>query len=408
MDSVILLVDIQSFYASIEKTLRPELKDKPVIVSGDPRRRNGVVLAACPLAKGFGIKNADTLWKAQTYCPDVVVVRPHMQLYLDASLRITNILERFSDEVEPYSIDEQFISVKGSQKLFGTPIEIASKIKNTIRNEIGVSARIGIGPNKVLSKMACDHFAKKNQSGIFCLTQQNMKQYLWPLPIGKMFGIGHRLNRHFQNMGICTIGQLAQFPLNKLTKKWGINGHVLWMTANGIDHSPVTKESFYGQKGIGHHMTLPRDYHHLEEINIVLLELCEEVCRRLRRKKLLGKIVTVSCRGNRFDFPSGFHRQIKMDPTNETMVTYQYVTKLFKQHWNGEPVRSLGVGLSNLCPDNLIQLSLFEERLKSMKIGYVMDDIKERFGPTAILRASSLTSAGQAQERALKIGGHYR
>ncbi|MBA4492773.1 DNA polymerase IV [Paenactinomyces guangxiensis] len=409
MDSVVFLIDMQSFYASIEKARRPELKNRPVVVSGDPERRSGVVLAACPIAKSYGIKNATTLWEAWQHCPHLTVVRPRMELYLQASLRITGILERFSDLVEPYSIDEQFLSVKGSEKLFGEPEEMAKKIQDAIRTEMDIYGRIGIGPNKVLSKMACDNFAKKNKTGIFQLTRDNMKKYLWPLPVDRMFGVGRRMSRHLQRMGIRTIGELACFPLERLKKRWGVNGHILWLTANGIDTSPVTRESFSQQKAIGHHMTLPRDYRTPEEIRVILLELCEEVCRRTRSHHLMGQTVTVGCRGASFEFPSGFHRQMKMpDPTNQTMEVFQHAWKLFDKFWDEQPIRSLGVSLSQLQRDDTVQLSLFADRDKEMQLGYVMDEIKQRFGATAILRASSLTPAGQAIERSRKIGGHYK
>ncbi|MBA4601514.1 DNA polymerase IV [Thermoactinomyces sp. AMNI-1] len=406
---VIFLVDMQSFYANIEKSLRPELRHRPVVVSGDPERRTGVILAACPLAKSYGIQNADTLREAQERCPEVAVVRPRMGLYLQISLRITEILERFSDQVEPYSIDEQFVSIHGSEKLFGSPRQIAGKIQAVIRNELNLYARVGIGPNKVLSKMACDNFAKKNRDGIFRLDHKNMKTDLWPLPVEKMFGVGKRMGDHLRKMGIRTIGDLAQFPLERLQKRWGVNGHVLWMTANGQDLSPVTPHTFERQKAIGHHITLPRDYRTAGEIRVVLLELCEEVCSRARHHQLLGQTVSVGCRGANYQLPTGFHRQLKMpEATNQTMEIFQYAWQLFLQFWDGLPVRSLGVSLSQLTPDRHIQLNLFEDRGKKAQLGYIMDEIKDRFGPTAILRAVSLTCAGQALNRARKIGGHYR
>ncbi|MBH8597077.1 MULTISPECIES: DNA polymerase IV [unclassified Thermoactinomyces] len=409
MESVVFLVDIQSFYASIEKALRPELEGKPVVVAGDPERRGGVILAACPLAKSYGIQNAITLSEATRLCPHLTVVRPRMGLYLKASLSITEILERFSDLVEPYSIDEQFVSISGSEKLFGDPLTIARKIQAAIRTELGVYARVGIGPNKVLSKMACDQFAKKRKTGIFSLTHDNLQRDLWPLPVEKLFGVGKRMGRHLRSIGIRTIGELARFPLERLKRKWGVNGHVLWMTANGFDLSPVTPQTFHSQKAIGHHMTLPRDYRTAEEIQVVLLELCEEVCRRARRHHLLGQTVSVGCRGADFDFPTGFYRQMKMpEATNQTMDLFHHAWNLFLRFWDGQPIRSLGVSLGGFASDDAIQLHLFDDREKKWKLGYVMDEIRQRFGPTSIVRAISLTPSGQAYERAQKIGGHYR
>ncbi|ARW07385.1 MULTISPECIES: DNA polymerase IV [Bacillus] len=409
-EKVIFLVDMQSFYASVEKAENPHLKNRPVIVSGDPKRRSGVVLAACPLAKKKGVANASRLWEAQEKCPEAVVLRPRMQRYIDVSLQITAILEEYTDMVEPYSIDEQFMDVTGSQKLFGRPEDIARSIQDRVMREMGVYARVGIGPNKALAKIACDNFAKKNASGIFYLTENNMKTHMWPLPVGCLFGVGSRMKHHLRRMGISTIGGLAAFPVELLKKKWGINGHVLWMTANGIDYSPVTTASLDGQKAIGHGMTLPKDYEHFDrEIKVVLLELCEEVCRRSRRSGAMGQTVSVSCRGADFDIPTGFHRQVKLsEPTNRTQDVYRAVCRLFLAFWDGKPVRRLGVSLSQLSSDDVWQLNLFHDYAKNMSLGYVMDGIKSRFGDTAIVRASSLTAAGQAFERAAKIGGHYK
>ncbi len=409
MEPVIFLVDMQSFYAGVEKALRPELKDRPVVVAGDPERRSGIILAACPLAKAHGIQNAITLREALELCPGLTAVRPRMGLYLRASLMITEILETFSDQVEPYSIDEQFVCVSGSEKLFGDPWTIARKMQEAIRIRLGVRARIGMGPNKVLSKMACDHFAKKNESGIFRLDHSNLESHLWPLPVEKMFGVGLRMKKHLNRTGIRTIGDLARFPLHRLKKRWGIMGHVLWMTANGQDASPVSRETFDRQKAIGHHMTLPRDYHTAEEIRVVLLELCEEVCRRARRHGLMGRTVHVGCRGADFSLPTGFHRQAGMpEATHDASTLFRHAWRVFEKFWDGKPVRSLGVTLANLQDDRTVQLSLFEDRDRQMRLGAAMDEIRSRFGPTAILRASSLVPAGQARERAVKIGGHAR
>ncbi|MBU8908150.1 DNA polymerase IV [Desertibacillus haloalkaliphilus] len=406
---VIFLVDMESFYASVEKADNSTYRDRPVVVSGDPERRSGVILAACPLAKREGIKNGERLWEAQQKCPEAIVVRPRMQRYIDVSLQITEILEQFTDLVEPFSIDEVFVDVTGSQRLFGGPHSIARQMQKEIMDVTGVRARVGIGTNKVLAKTACDNFAKKNKNGIFELTEGNLKEHAWPLPVGKLFGVGSRMERHFLRLGIRTIGHLANFPVEQLKKKWGVNGQVLWMTANGKDHSPVTTTSHDGQKAIGHGLTLPRDYSTEDDIKVVLLELCEEVCRRARDANVMGSTISVSSRGADFNHPTGFHRQVKLlDATNNTMEMFTYAWRLFLKHWDRQPIRRIGVNMSSFGRDNAWQLSLFENRENKREIGYVMDHIKDRFGATAIMRASSLKAAGQAFERAEKIGGHYR
>lgn len=217
-ERVILLSDCQSFYASVEKASNPQYSNKPLIVAGDPARRSGIVLAACPLAKSFGITTAETLKEALAKCPEVIVVRPHMQQYIDVSSQITDILRKFSDLVEPYSIDEQFIDIISSLSLFGSPRQIATTIQDLIRRNTGVRARIGIGYSKVTAKMACDLWAKKNPEGLFTLTQEELPDVLWPLPISELFMVGRRMSAHFQSMGLTTIGHLAQMPLSEL--KW--------------------------------------------------------------------------------------------------------------------------------------------------------------------------------------------
>ncbi|MEK3886883.1 DNA polymerase IV [Bacillus sp. FSL K6-3431] len=407
-EKVIFLVDMQSFYASVEKVCDNTLKGKPVIVAGDPERRSGIVLAACPLAKKYGITTAETLGSAKLKCPHVEVVMPHMQRYIDVSLQISAIMEQFTDLVEPYSIDEQFMDVTGSQKLFGNYFEIAKSVQKKILEDTGVYSRVGIGNNKVLAKMACDNFAKKNKDGIFKLDENNINQ-LWNLPVGNMFGVGRKMERHLQGMGIYSIGGLAKFPLDRLKKKWGINGEVLWQTANGIDYSPVTVKSHNQQKAIEHHMTLPRDYTDLKDIKIVLLELCTEVARRCRTKGYMGATVSCGVRGADFDYPTGFHRQVTLPiPTNYDMDIFNAAIKLFKEFWDGEPIRSLGVTMGNLQSADSYQIDLFDNYLYREQLNVVLDTIWNKYGRTAIYRASSLTGAGQANERARKIGGHYK
>lgn len=288
-EKTIFLIDMQSFYASVEKAAHPEFRNKPLIVAGDPARRSGIVLAACPIAKRYGVKTAERLGEAVRKCPEVVVIRPHMQEYINVSLQISAILERFSDLVEPYSIDEQFMDVTGTLALFGGhPHTVARKVQAAIGRETGVYARIGIGPNKVLAKMACDNFAKHNAQGIFTLDHHNKRDKLWTLSIDKMFGVGSRMNRHLRRLGIHTIGELASFPLERLKQIWGVNGHVLWMTANGYDYSPVNPTTYDLQKGIGHHMTLPRDYEKAEDIRVVLLGINIKICVHKTKKPLIA------------------------------------------------------------------------------------------------------------------------
>ncbi|MDQ0206523.1 DNA polymerase IV [Alkalicoccobacillus murimartini] len=411
MKKVIFLVDMESFYASIEVTRNSAYKGKPLVVSGDPNRRSGVILAASKEAKYYGVKNAERLWEAQQKCAHLIIVPPHMQDYIQVSMEITTILKTFTDLVEPYSIDEQFMDVTHSQKLFGSPFEIAQKVQQSIMNQFGVRARVGIGENKILAKLACDNFAKKNTDGIYELQADQLNDTLWPLPVEKLFGVGSRMKQHLYNRGIRTIGHLANTNVEFFKKRWGIHGHVLWMNAHGVDYSPVALSTHEGQKAIGHGMTLPYDYVEKADIHIVLLELCEEVCHRARRNHAQGSTISLSVSGASYEVRTGFHRQFTMPyATNAALNVYKYVCQLFEQFWDGLPVRRLGIALSSLSDGDTVQLDLFEHQQQQddRQLGEVIDSIKARYGKTAVLRASSLLPAGQARERAAKIGGHYK
>ncbi len=412
-----MLIDCQSFYASVEKAAHPEYQDDPIVVAGDPSRRSGIILAACPIAKSYGVVTAETLGEALGKCPHLVVVKPRMQLYIDVSLLITKIFGQYTDLVEPFSIDEQFLDVTGSITYFGPPEQIAALIQTKIMLYTGVWARVGIGPNKMLAKMATDIWAKKNDSGIFTLQKPDVQRLLWPLPVGKMFGVGSRMTAHFQRMGIHTVGDIGRMPLAELKRRLharmgrnsDIQAELYWQTANGIDPSPVKPGTHDVQQAVGHQMTLPRDYAKPHEIDVVLLELSEEVCRRSRAKGYMAHVVAAGAQGADFDQPTGFFRQMKVpDPTNITKEVFAAARSLFYAHWDRLPVRKLGVTLSSLVPDDQYQLTLFGNREKERRLERVTDAIRNKFGTTSILRASSLLEAAQARERSVKIGGHYK
>lgn len=410
MDSskkVVFLVDMQSFYASVEIASNPNLIGKPVVVCGDPERRHGITLAASPEAKKAGVKTAMPVWQARNLCPEANFVKPHMGKYIEASLQITEILKQFTDQVEIFSIDEQFMDITASQTLFGSPENMAKMIQQRIWEEVGIWSKVGIGDNKIQAKMACDRFSKKNKEGIFTLNHQNYKSFTGPLPVDQLFGVGSRMKQRLERVGIYTIEDITKRSVEEIKKRWGVVGHVLWLSAQGIDYSPVERDSTRVQKGVGNSITLPRDYKIQEEIEVVLLELAEEVCRRARRKNKKGKTIHVSVRGADFDKPTGFHRQLTIPiASNDALEIFSNSLKLFEKFWDGKPVRSIGINISQLEDADEVQLSLFDDPLKKMELDKVMDDLREQYGKTAIFRASSLLPSGLLFDRATKIGGH--
>lgn len=416
MERTILLTDGQSFYASIEKAAHPDCHDKPLAV-GEPNRRSGLILAACPLAKAYGVTTAERVGQALAKCPGLVVIRPRMQTYLSVSLLITEFLESITDRVEPYSIDEQFLDVTGSLRLFGSAEEIARFIQMRVKLSTGVWSRIGIGPNKILAKMALDNFAKKDPSGVFALSRDNIEQELWPLPVRCLFMVARRMDAHFARMGLHTIGDIARLELPELKRRMrvclgrqsDIQAEYYWQTANGIDPSPVTSAMRSQIKVINHGRALKwMAYRTVEDIEPLMLELIVEVCRRARRYGYMGRVVAVGAVETDGSRSSSFGRQRTLP--HPTYLEYEIgpaVRSLFLEHWKGMPLTHLHITLTGLSGDDAYQLDLFEDRERLMQREKTVDALKDRFGSTAILRASSLLTTAQAFERAEQIGGHW-
>lgn len=413
----IFLIDGQSFYASIEKAAHPEYKDKPVAV-GDPARMNGIVLAACPIAKSRGVTTASRVGEASALCPDLVVIRPRMRTYIQISLLITEIFESYTNLVEPFSIDEQFLDVTASQSIFGPPYEIARRIQSHVLDSTGVWTRVGIGPTKVLAKMATDNYAKKNREGIFELSFDKLSSTLWQLPVQQMFMVGSAMTRHFTRMGLARIGDIAKLELpdfkqrlwREMGKQSDIQAEYYWQTARGIDPSPVMRGIRHQLKSVSHGKALRWSlYGRLCDIETVLLELVIEVCQRTRRHRYMGSVVTVSAAETDGTRTSSFSRQMKLQqPTALTHEVAAAAHQLFMKHWNGRPLSHLSVALSELTEDHILQLTLFDDRSRAYDKERAIDRIKEKYGSTAIMRASSLLEGGVARERAEQIGGHYK
>lgn len=403
----IFLADMESFYASVEKVENPSLHGRPVAVCGDPALRHGIILAASPEAKAHGVKTGQPAWEARRMCPWIVFVHPRMQKYIDYSLQITAIFERFSDRVLPYSIDEQFLDLTGSTHLFGSPRKAAEAIREAVLLETGIRCRIGMGENMLQAKMACDCFAKKSPFAFFSLDDESYSAYTWPLPIGSLFGVGHRMEGNFRRIGVRTIGHLAGLPRETLRRRWGINGELLWLNARGIDYSSLASNLVPEQKGVGHTATLPRDYRRQEEIELVLLEMTEEVCFRTRRQGKVASTVHLYCKGSDFAYPTGFSRQKKLPfDTAAALEVYPTVLQLFRVHWDRKPLRAVGISLTGLTAYRQLQFNRIERCERQERLTSTADLLRERFGKTSIFRASSLVPGAQFLQRAGKIGGH--
>ncbi len=398
---IVLLADMNAFYASVEQALNPSLRNRPIIVCGDPSRRHGIVLAASYEAKEYGVETGMAVFEAKRLCPPAELVPPRMGTYLRISAHIVDILSQFSPLVEPFSVDEAFVELTGCEKLFGEGIEAARRIKERILRETGIRCSIGVGPNKLLAKMAAE---MEKPNGLTLLTEEDVPKRLWPLPVIRLFGVGPRISQHLKRMGIRTIGDLAHTDPALLQRRFGIIGRVLHLSAWGIDSSPVDPRSLDQNRSIGHQFTLPRDYTEESDLRTVLRELAEEVAGRARGGGYRGRTVSLTLRN--FDFGS-IHRSLTLpEPTNIGRRIFEGAEVLLRHYWDHRPIRAIGITLSNLSSDRVMQLDLFGKREREQRLAKAIDTIRDRFGPTSILLARSLTGASVFADRAGKIGGH--
>lgn len=270
-DRVILHCDMNGFFASVELLEHPELKDKPMAVSGDPNNRHGIILAKNQIAKEYGVVTAETIWKAKQKCPDLQLVRPHMSKYKHYCTLINEIYQRFTDMVEPFSIDESWLDVTASQKLFGSGKEIADTIRETVKAELGLTLSAGVSFNKIFAKMGSEY---KKPDATTEITRDNYKEILWPLPAREFFGVGRATADKLLHLGIHTIGDIATAPKELLVAHFGKHGNIMWEHANGLDESPV---SLYSErepiKSVGNGINL-RETWFLKEILPLLSKGC--------------------------------------------------------------------------------------------------------------------------------------
>lgn len=405
----ILCIDMKSFFAScaaVELGLDPLTVHLAVV--SDVNRDGSVILAASPqLKKKFGIRTGSRLYEVPAH-PEIHIVNASMSKYLQRSMEITQLLNMFvpPEAIHPYSIDESFVRLDGTERLWGTAREAALLIQNAIEREMGLPSTIGIGPNMLLAKLCLDLEGKKK--GIAEWNYADVPTKLWPVrPLSKMWGIGSRLEKTLNRMGIASVGQLANVNRSILEDTFGIMGTQLYYHAWGIDYSELGAPVIQGQISYGKGQILMRDYTDPEEVKHVLLEMCEEVARRARQAGKAGRTISLGVGYSR-DEGGGFHRAKSISqPTNITMDIYHECLELFNGHYKGKTVRKLSVTLSNVSADDSYQMDLFDEdKEKKRQIGYAMDSIREKYGAASLLRAVSYTKGGTALERSKLLGGH--
>ena len=376
----ILHVDMDAFFAAIEQRDEPKLRGKPVVVGGGGPR--GVVAAASYQARTFGLHSAQPMAVARRLCPDLIIVPPRHSRYSEVSRQVFGILESFSPVVEPLSIDEAFLDVTGADRLLGTAQSIARAIKQRIRDELGLTASVGVAPNKFLAKLASD---LEKPDGLTVIEPDTVQQTISTLSISKIWGVGPATERKLHSLGVATFGDLQSWPRDVLESHFGSLGRKLHRLCRGEDDRPVVTDQ--ATKSISQEQTFDEDRTDPDMVREVLHKQAEKVAMRLRKADLRGRTITVKIRFGDFQTIT---RSMTLDaPTDRTDLICGEARDLFNA-WaaNGfQPVRLIGVGIRQFT-DEAEQFNLFTQQTddRSYRLDAVTDTIKQKFGADAIHR----------------------
>jgi DNA polymerase-4 len=388
MSRIIFHVDVNSAYLSWEATYRLQhgetldLRTIPSAIGGNPKKRHGIILTKSIPAKKYKIKTGESLMEAYKKCPNLHVVAPNYALYMKCSNALTDIFKEYFHKIDRYSIDESFLDFTNMEHILGPPVEFAYFLKNRIKKELGFTVSVGISSNKLLAKMASD---MKKPDAVTTLFPDEIKEKMWPLPIEDLFMVGRATSPKLRRMGIHTIGDIAKMDHQLIKAMLKSHGSMIWNYANGIEYSEVKKNDKLNIKGIGNSTTISFDVTNEKEALMFILSLCETVTTRLRESGYIARTVVISIKTNTFNHWS---HQCKLNfATNNTTKIFQAAKKLFRESWNKEPIRHLGVRVTDFEPGEFVQLNLFDDDTeKQEKLDKVIDDLRNRFSSKAISR----------------------
>lgn len=378
---------MNAFFASVEQQSNPALRGKPIAVIGAAKR---TIITTCSYeARAFGVRTGMNSWEARQKCPDLIFVVGNNRKYTYTSKEIIRIMREYTPMLEVFSIDEAFLDVTGCLSLFGSAERIAQLIKERIRKEFGLTCSVGIAPNKLLAKLASD---MKKPDGLTVIEPERVLQVMERVPIQDLCGIGAKMQQHLSKFGIKTCGDLGRFPVDILKRHFGVTGEKLHCMGLGIDDSPVVPEEEAEEvKSVGHSTTLDRDITERSEILLHLLQLSEMVGRRARKYQVAGRTVTLTVRYA--DFTTFSRQESRAGHTNNSEEIYQAAAKILQEVELTQPVRLLGVKISNLR-QHTEQLPLFAEDRKKALVASAMDHVNNRFGDFAVTFGSLLGKGG--------------
>lgn len=402
-ERLIFHVDVNSAFLSWEAARRvkeglPDLREIPSCIGGDPKSRLGIVVAKSIPAKKYGVTTGEPVALALRKCPDLVCVPGDFALFDRCSRAFKKICASYAPVMESFSIDEVFLDMSGTHLIYPDPVAVAHEIKDKIRDELGFTVNVGIGTNKLLAKMASD-FEKPDK--VHTLFPSEIPEKMWPLPVRDLLFLGKASEQKLLRAGIKTIGDMAKSDEAEIRQLLGDkNGRQLYRYANGIDDSPVRSEREEA-KGYSAETTVEEDIVTYEQALSLLLAQCDVVAARMRRDGKKCSCVAVTYRT--LDFKTRSHQKNFEDPTDVTEEIFAQVKKLLYECWKCEPLRLIGVALTDLTSDEFRQMSLFEnteDREKQKKVDETIDDIRRRFGNGMIVRGSTISTAGKVARKA--------
>lgn len=403
MERLIFHVDVNSAFLSWEAARRvkeglPDLREIPSCIGGDPKSRRGIVVAKSIPAKKYGVTTGEPVSMALRKCPELVCVPGDFALFETCSRAFKKICASYAPVMESFSIDEVFLDMSGTEKIYPDPVKLACEIKDRIREELGFTVNIGIGTNKLLAKMASD-FEKPDK--VHTLFPAEIPTKMWPLPVRDLLFLGKASEQKLIKAGIKTIGEMARYPETEIQRLLGEKtGHQLYEYANGRDDSPVRGEREEA-KGYSAETTTEEDIVTYEQAFSLLLAQCDVVAARMRKDGKKCSCVSVTYR--MLDFRTRSHQKKLGNPTDVTEEIFVQVKNLLYECWQCQPLRLIGVALTDLTSDDFRQMSLFENtenHEKQKKVDGVVDDIRKRFGNGMIVRGSTMKTADKVARKA--------
>jgi len=401
MERLVFHIDVNSAFLSWEAARRvangePDLRLIPSVIGGDPEKRTGIVVAKSIPAKKYGITTGEPMSMAIRKCPGLVSVAPDFSLYVKNSRAFKKICKEYTPEMESFSIDEVFMDMSGMKNIYPDPIKTAYEIKDRIKNELGFTVNVGVARNKLCAKMASD-FEKPDK--VHTLFPEEIEAKMWPLPIGELFTCGKSSAAKLVGANIKTIGDLANADLTLVKRLIGEKqGQQLYDFANGIDDDPV-KEIREEAKGYSAETTVEEDLDSLDKINKMLLAQADVVAARMRNDDAKCRCVGVVYRN--LEFKTKSHQRKLTESTDVTEVIYETAKRLIKECWNGEPLRLIGLALTDIDRDGFEQMSFFvdDRREKMKKLDSALDSLRGKFGNDSVKRASTIDVEGRINRK---------